>query len=234
MVLEAEGQLVEAAAVEKLAHKGLYTATYRQCWRSQVDFVLRQLADGRGPVVDLASGRGYLVERLARELERPIVATDFSLQVLRRNRRWLASVGLYEQVSLLAFDARRTPFRARAVETLTTNLGLPNIRGPGELLPELARITAGQLLAISHFYPPEDEVNGQVIRQAGLEMMVYREQALGAFEEAGWRVAVLNSCRGEAQPTPVSAILDGAGIDGLPVAVTELEWGVLRGERARS
>lgn len=61
-------------------------------------------------------------------------------------------------------------------------------------------------------------------------MMFYTDQTRWAFEGAGWHVALLTCCRGEARPTPVSAILDGAGIDGLPVAPTELEWGVLRGE----
>jgi uncharacterized protein YbaR (Trm112 family) len=234
LVLEAEGRLDEAAAVEKLAHTGLYTVAYQTCWQNQVDFVIRRLGSGRGPVVDLASGRGYLVERLARELGRPIVTTDFSPQVLRRNRRWLENIGLYDRVSLLAFDVRRTPFRDKAVETLTTNLGLPNIEEPGGLLTELARITAGQFLAISHFYSSDDQANGQAIRQAHLEMLVYWDQTRRAFEGAGWRATLLNRCRGEARPTPVSAILDGAGIDGLPVAPTELEWGVLRAEPAKS
>ena len=91
---------------------------YTKCWDRQVDYVIERLSTTDGSVVDLASGRCYLVERLVRRLKRPVAATDFSPGVLRRNRRWLASIGLYERVSLLAFDVRRTPFKDEAVETL--------------------------------------------------------------------------------------------------------------------
>ena len=80
-----------------------------------------------------------MVEKLVRELKRPVVATDFSPRVLRSDRERLKSFGLYEHVSLLAFDARRTPFKDGAVETLTTNLGLPNIEEPGNLLERTAQ-----------------------------------------------------------------------------------------------
>jgi hypothetical protein len=130
---------------------------------------------------------------------------------------------------LLAFDARRTPFKDGAVETLTTNLGLPNIKEPGSLLKELRRIVAGEFLAISHFYPEEDEANANAIREAGLEMMLYRRTALEHFAKAGWEVDVKNACVGKAHPTPTSVVLEGARIDGLPVTDTSLEWCVLVG-----
>jgi len=210
----------------------LYTPAYTQCWHSQLDYVIEYLSATNGPIVDLASGRGYLVERIIRRLQRPVIATDFSPGVLRRNRLWLQYLGLYEQVSLLAFDARLTPFKDGAVDTLTTNLGLPNIEEPGNLLKELRRIVGGVFLSVSHFYPEEDEANAKIIRKMGLTPLLYQRSALQQFAETGWAVAIKNLCEGKASPTPPSIILDGATIDGLPVTDTHLAWCVLLARRA--
>ncbi len=130
----------------------------------------------------------------------------------------------------MAFDARRTPFRDGAVETMTSCLGLPNIEEPGALLEELHRIVGGVFLAISHFYDEEDQAHAQMIREAQLETSLYRTAALQAFADAGWQVEVTNPCSALAKPTPRSALLD-AGIDGFPVAQTILEFCVLIARR---
>jgi uncharacterized protein YbaR (Trm112 family) len=229
LVLEERGEYAEAKAAEDLANVGLYTPEVLVCQESQVNYVLERLSASDGPIVDLASGRGYLVEELARKLERPIIATDFSPRVLRRDRRWLEFLGLdpYDQVSLLAFDARRTPFKDGAVETLTTNLGLPNIREPGNLLQELRRIIAGTFLAVHHFYPEDDEANAAALHEVGLSTLLFHRSALECFAEAGWQVEVANVCAGKARPTPTGVVLEGAGIDAFPVVETVLEWCVL-------
>lgn len=227
LLLEERGKYIEAQIAEASAHKGLYTVEYLNCWHSQFDYIVEWLSTTAGPIVDLASGRGYLVEKLARKLKNPIIATDFSPRVLRRNREWLESIGLYDRVSLLAFDARCTPFKDGTVATLTTNLGLPNIEEPGNLLKELQRIVAGTFLAISYFFPEEDETNAKVIHEANLGSLLYRRTALEHFLAAGWNVEMKNIQVGEAHPTPPSIVLEGATIDGLPVAETNLEWCVL-------
>lgn len=154
-------------------------------------------------------------------------ATDFRPHVLRRNRRWLQAVGFDDRVSLLAFDARRTPFRSGSVHTLTTTLGLPDIRQPGELLRELRRIVSGEFLATSIFYPEEDRVHRELIGQAGLEALLYQDPALQQFRRAGWQVTPVEECQGLARPSPTSSLLEGMGIDGLPVAETTLKWSTL-------
>ena len=227
LVLEERGDYVEAQRLEELANKGLYTPQYINCRNSQLDYVVQWLSRTEGSIVDLASGRGYLVERLVRELKRPIVATDFSPRVLRRDRKWLKSFDLDERVSLLAFDARCTPFKDGAVATLTTNLGLPNIEEPGNLLRELRRIVNGTFLAISHFFPEEDEVNATAIHEAHLDALLYRRTALQHYADARWNVRVENARVGEASPTPPGVVLESVRIDGLPVADTDLEWCVL-------
>ncbi len=227
LVLEERGLYAQAKAAEETATAGLYTPEYRACSESQFNYVVERLSVSDGPIVDLASGRGALVEKLATRRDRPLVVTDFSPRVLRRNRRCLEFFGLYDEVSLLAFDARRTPFKDGAVVTLTTYLGLPNIEEPADLLRELRRIVEGEFLAISHFFPEEDEVNAAAIREAGLSPLLFRRSALEHFGAAGWRVEAANVCTGKALLTPRSVLLDGAGIDGLPVAETVLEWCVL-------
>lgn len=227
LALEERGDYAEARAVEDLAQVGLYTPEYLSCWKRQCDYLVEQLSAADGPIVDLASGRCYLVERLARELNRPIVASDFSPRVLQRDRRWLEARGLYEHVSLLAFDARRTPFKTGAVQSLTTNLGLPNIRAAGDLLLELHRIVSGTFWAISHFYPEDDAANARKIHELKLERFLYRRPALESFAQAGWHVDVLNSRLAKAQPTPLGVVLEDAVVDALPMVETTLEWCVL-------
>ena len=226
-ILDERGQFDEARSLRDSAMTELYTKEHLACWESQVRYVMDALADTSSPIIDLASGQGYLVEEMAAKFEVPIVATDFSPHVLRRNRRYFEHRDLSEKISLLAMDARRTPFRDGAVRTVTTNIGLPNIEHPGDLLKELRRIVVGRFLAISHFYPPDDEVNFDVIRQFGLETMLDRDLMLQAFADAGWEVRIENICAGLSQPTPVGVTIEGAAIDGLPVAAATQTWCVI-------
>lgn len=224
MVLDERGEFAAGRQAAETAWTGLYTPDYLKCWQRQQQYVAERLRQADGPVVDLASGRGYLVRVLAETLSRPIVATDFSPRILRHDRRWLEFFGLAGRVSLLAFDARRTPFKDGAVHDLTTNLGLPNIQDPGRLLAELKRAVSGTFLAISHFLPPDDAVNVAAARRFHIETHMFREPALAAFTAAGWQVEAANVCRGLARPTPRSEVFEGAGIDALPEAETTTEW----------
>jgi uncharacterized protein YbaR (Trm112 family) len=226
-VLEARGAFAEAKAAAERAQEGLYTPASRACQRRHFEQVIERLSTGEGPIVDLASGRCYLVEELLRGLGRPVVATDLSLPVLMRDRRYLEFWGLYDRASLLAFDARHTPFRDGAVSTLTTFVGLPSVQEPGDLLRELRRIVSGRFVAITVFLSPEDEVHAPVIRGAGLEELLFRDNALEAFTAAGWQVEVIDACAARAVPTPKGVLLEGFQVDGFPLAETVQELCVL-------
>jgi ubiquinone/menaquinone biosynthesis C-methylase UbiE len=156
------------------------------------------------------------------------VATDFSPRVLRRDRKWLEFLRLYDQVSLLAFDARRTPFKDGAVETLTTNLGLLNIEEPANLADELRRIVNGTFWAITLFYPEDDQVNSAAISRAKLSTFLFRRSTLERLTSVDWKVEAVNSCKAKIRPTPKSDVLEGAEVDALPVAETTVEWCVLK------
>jgi ubiquinone/menaquinone biosynthesis C-methylase UbiE len=167
------------------------------------------------------------VERLAVGLDRTIVATDISPRVLLRTGRALEEVGLGGRVSLVACDARRTPFRDGAVPTLTTYVGLGNVAEPRALLAELRRIVSGCFLAVTTFYPPDDGENAAAIRDLGLERLLYRDALLSELEAAGWVPDVVSACRAPAKPTPAGVVVEGVGVDALPVADAELEWALV-------
>ncbi|MGB6370338.1 MAG: methyltransferase domain-containing protein [Atribacterota bacterium] len=226
-ILEERGEFAQAKAIANLAYSKLYAPEYLKCYNAQINYLITQLSIFDGPIIDLASGRGDLAELLVRKLKQPIVFTDFSTQILRRNRRWLEFFGLYERVSLLAFDARRSPFKDGAIKMMTTNLGLINIEKPENLLIELKRIISGKFFAISQFYPEDDEVNAETIKKLGVDQFLFRNSALESFYSAGWQVKMENMMIGKACPTPKGEVIEGAGIDAFPVTETKLEWGVL-------
>ena len=227
LILDERGEYALAKVASDAAIKGIYTSDYLVCSESQINYAIDYLLKFGDPVVDLASGKGTLVERMAQRLSRKIVATDFSPRVLLGNRRRLEYFGLYDQVSFLAFDTRRTPFKDGVIKTLTTYLGLPNIREPGNLLRELRRIVSGHFLAISVFYPEDDKANKEVIVELDLSDLLFARNALEKFANAGWEIKTVNTCFGKARPTPTGVVMKGVGIDALPEADSTLEWSVV-------
>ena len=49
------------------------------------------------------------------------------------------------------------------------------------------------LLAVSHFYPQNDDVNRKAIEEAGLEALTLKASALQYFSASGWNAKVENS-----------------------------------------
>ncbi len=227
LILEDRGQYEPAKLARDRALAGSYSAEQRACVRSQMDFVQREVARSASPVIDLASGMGALLEVLLPGATQHFVATDVSPRVLVHDRAVLAPLARDGGLSFLAFDARHTPFADGSVPTMVTYAGRANIRDPGELLKELRRVVSGRLLAIGLFYPEEPGPNADSIRQLKLEALMYRESALRQFRDAGFNVEVENSQNVLARPTPRGVILQGVGIDSLPVVDSQVEWGTL-------
>jgi len=65
LVLEERGEYQAAKTIEEKSNQGMYAAEYLTCERSQRDYVIERLSESNGPIVDLASGRCYLVEEMA-------------------------------------------------------------------------------------------------------------------------------------------------------------------------
>lgn len=226
-ILEERGKYLLAKATIDVALSKMYTPEYLKCFNSQIDYLIAQLSLFDCPIVDLASGRVEFAEIMLRKLKQDVIITDFSPRILYRNRRWLEYFNLYDKVSLLAFDARRTPFKDGAVELMTTNLGLVNIENSGNISFELRRIVSGKFFAISFFYQEDDEENAKIIKKFGIDKFLFKHSALEAFRSAGWNVKMENMMIGKASPTPKGEIIEEGILDALPVSDTRLEWGVL-------
>ena len=233
VILESKGKPQEARQAFSKARNAMYSKETLECMNSQLSLVIEELSKTDEPVVDLASGACTLAGRILKELNNQVVVTDFSPRILLKDKEWLIRDGLYDRCSLLAFDARRTPFKDNSVNTLTTFQGFGNIQEPGNLLSELGRIVSGRFLAITNFYSKEDETNAEVIKQAGLQELLYRENLLKHYTKSEWQVDILNSCRARANAAPTGAVLQGARVDLLPAKETTLEWCVLAAQKRR-
>jgi uncharacterized protein YbaR (Trm112 family) len=227
VALQERGDVAGAEAAWKAALPRLYTAEYLACYAAVREYLIGQVASTALPVVDLASGRGDLANALLPALAGPLVLTDISPRVLRDNRRRGLARGSDQRVSMLALDARRTPFKSGALPILTTNFGLGNVHDADRMLAELRRVASGTLYAITYFYPEDDAANRAALEAAGLDALAFRRSALDRFAAAGWRVTLACVRQGYAEPTPAGVVLEGATVDGLPVAPTVVEWCVL-------
>ena len=229
LALEDRGDFARARQAADLADEGLYTEETRACRDELLDDLVGAVEAGpeTGLVVDIATGRGVLVERLAARIDRPIVATDVSPHVLLRTLTALDALGLGQRVSFVACDARRTPFGDGAVPIATTHAGLGNVTEPGSLLGELRRVVSGRFLAVTTFYSRDDDENAAQIQRLGLERVLYRDTLLAELEAAGWSAGIAGSCQARAEPTPASVVVEEAEIDALPAAPAELEWALV-------
>lgn len=215
----------------KNAFSKIYTKDYIDGWASQMDYIINSIDDSSKTIVDIASGKGYLVEKLLAETDNQIIATDFSPTILKRNKEYYKFKGLYDRLSLIAFDARKTPFKNNSIEILTSNLGLPNIEHPGSVVSELNRVLKEKFMSIMMFFDESDIVHLDLLMQYGLFAYATRNKALETFRKSAWRISLENQVIVKARPTPVGEIIEGGRIDGLPIEDTKLEFCVLVTEK---
>jgi uncharacterized protein YbaR (Trm112 family) len=231
LILEERGQVVEGRGLQEQAMTECYTDEWQEGTRRQREWTVAQLRQEPEPVVDMACGTGTLVEDMLAETQAQVVGTDISPRVLRRLRRRCAPDHA-SRLTLLAMDARRTAFRDDSLYQLTTFEGLLNIRQPAETLAEVRRLLRGDFWALMSFYPPGDRLNGDRLREMGLEAMGFRSSALAAFAAARLEADVEFETQARVRPTPVATLLEGATLDALPVADTELQLCVVHARRA--
>lgn len=226
-LLEQRGAPVRGRQLQAQAELALYSGEYLAARQAQISHVVEACQAGEGPIVDLASGLGALVEALLRGTARPVVATDLSPLALQRDRAYFRPLGYDARVSYLACDARRLPFCDGALGQMTTYLGLANIEQPAQLLQALRRAVSGELLAVHHFFRPQDDENAALIGEFGLETLLFEERLLAALAEAGWQAHISQRTPARAVPTPASALIPELRLDGLPVKETTVDWCVL-------
>lgn len=226
--LEMKGDYERSCKMFQNAFKKIYTKDYIDGWMSQMDYILESVKKQNKPVVDIASGKGYLVEKLLKETNNYVVATDFSPNILSRNKEYYTFTGLYDKLSLIAFDARKTPFKDASIETMTSNLGLQNIERPGDVIKEMCRITKGKFMPIMLFINKNDKVHMDLM---GNDAYATRENAVSTFNECDWNVQVKNSYLADIKPTPVGIIIEGGRIDGFPLNETKIEFCTIVAEK---
>lgn len=219
------GLLKEAAGLFQQAWRKCYPAEYISAFEGQLDFIAGELSDCPGPVVDIASGRGMLVERLLGKTRAPITATDLSPSVLRDHlgSRWPALVDS-GRLTLTACDAKDLPFADGSVPAMTTCMGLQNIPSPESAVRELRRVCAGTLYALCLFFPDDDIENQEAAARFGLEGAYSRKELVALMERCGWEVSCHESPACRQPPTPVGVVVPGMGFDGLPVVETEAQF----------
>jgi SAM-dependent methyltransferase len=217
--------LEERAADATAAYARSDVECYGPEFRSARDAALARAVElansGEGLVVDVATGRGRLLELLAADLSRPLAATDVSAHVLRATERRVPGP------RYVVADAHALPFADGEVATLVTHLGLANIPRGRALLHELRRV-GRELVATHLFYPEDDEANRHAARELDLDDLLVRASTETAFAEAGWNLSLEYEREVPASPTPESSLVPGVRIDGLPVRDTRVTWCVLR------
>jgi len=224
---EMKEQYEISSEMYKTAAPKLYTQEYIDGWDKQMDYVVEAFKGKDSPIVDIACGKGYLLEKLLRETNNLIIGTDFSPTILERNRTYYRFIGLYERLSLVAFDARRTPFKDNAIECMTSNLGLQNIEKPGSVIKEMSRITKGSFVPVMQFIDKNDKTHMELFEEYGVGAYATRENALSVFEESNMSVTIENSYMANVEPTPKGVIIEGVGVDGFPVEKTTYEYCVI-------
>lgn len=227
---EMKRDFITSSRMFKNAFEKIYTQDYIEGWKSQMDFIIKEIEDDK-PIIDIASGKGYLVEKLLAETKSYIVATDFSPTILARNKEYYKFKGVYDRLSLISFDARKTPFKDNSIIILTSNMGIQNIEQPGELISEMNRITKRDFMSVMQFIDEGDKVHMDLFNKFGSVAYATRDKAYETFKRTGWNVKVCNSFIANIKPTPEGEILKGAGVDGFPIENTKIEYCVIQASK---
>ncbi len=227
---EMKRDFLTSSRMFKHSFEKIYTRDYIDGWDSQMNFIIKNIESNHS-IIDIASGKGYLIEKLLMRTKNYVVATDFSPTILMRNKEYYKANGLYDRLSLIAFDARKTPFRDNCIVTMTSNMGLQNIEQAGEVVSELNRITQKEFMAVMFFVNKDDKIHIDLLNKYGNIAYATRDNALETFRKSGWDIKICNSFLADIKPTPKGEILEGAGIDGFPVEDTQVEFCVIKARK---
>ncbi|HET7520329.1 MAG TPA: methyltransferase domain-containing protein, partial [Candidatus Limnocylindria bacterium] len=186
MVHEARGELAAAAAAFAAADRQLYGAEQRAC-RDELLAACAERTIGAEWVLDVASGRGALVEGLARAGV-PTVASDLSAVAMLRLRGRLAAAGFAGTVDCLVADAAALPFADGSVPAATTYVGLQNIPDARPVLHELRRACDGSMRTVGYGYPPEDTTNRRALEELGFTGSADLDAVRATAAAADWRM----------------------------------------------
>jgi demethylmenaquinone methyltransferase / 2-methoxy-6-polyprenyl-1,4-benzoquinol methylase len=140
-------RMFDAVAGRYDAMNAVMTFGQERRWRR---VVARAVDAGAGQrVLDLAAGTGTSSTLFA-AAGAATIACDFSAGMLAEGRR------RHPQLTFVAGDALRLPFRDGAFDAVTISFGLRNVASVGAALAELARVTraGGRLVVLETARPP--------------------------------------------------------------------------------
>lgn len=212
------------------AFKKVYAPKFLEAWENSRKYIIDNVKEDE-LVVDIASGKGYLIKEMLERIPNKIVATDFSPTILIRNKKYFKKIGLYDNLSLMSFDARRTPFKKESVDLLTSNIGLSNVENSGKLAEEIYRIVKDRTLFYFQFLDESDQKHMDLLKKYGVQDMNVKSLCSKVFDKTKLKYTFENSIVVKIEPTPVGEIVSGAEIDGIPIHPVNCECTILHGKR---
>lgn len=135
-----------------------------KAWRKRV---VRMVPLRAGPLLDVCTGTGDLAfeyDRVAKG-KRPIIATDFSGEMLVHAIRKSKKRGSHPRIPFVQADAQQLPFPSNAFEVVTVAFGLRNVTDTDRGLEEMARVARpGGKVAVLEFSRPKHWFLGRAYR----------------------------------------------------------------------
>jgi demethylmenaquinone methyltransferase/2-methoxy-6-polyprenyl-1,4-benzoquinol methylase len=135
-----------------------------KAWRKRVT---RLVPVTSGPLLDVCTGTGDLAFEYDRAAggRVPIVAADFSGEMLTHAVAKSRRRGSHPRVAFVQADAQRLPFGADTFEVVTVAFGLRNVTDTDRGLAEMARVTrSGGRVAVLEFSRPRHWLFGRAYR----------------------------------------------------------------------
>lgn len=130
-------------------------------WRRKV---VRSVPLTSGPLLDLCTGTGDLAFDYdnAHQGKLPIVAADFSSEMLLRGIEKSKRRGSHPRISFCQADAQSLPFPDDTFEVATVSFGLRNVTDPDRGLAEMRRVVRpGGRVAVLEFSKPRHWLLGR-------------------------------------------------------------------------
>ncbi|MBD3404765.1 MAG: methyltransferase domain-containing protein [Candidatus Lokiarchaeota archaeon] len=222
MILDERGDYDRAEEIRSEVE--IYTDSYNLAYQKKKAQLKKLLSDKSDVIIDIASGMGGFAEMFS-QLDNPVILSDISPSILQRNKERLEHFGLYDKVSLIAFDAKKMPFKDRSIGVFTTNLGLTNITQSEEFLKELKRCLNGVAYFLTYFFPDNEDENAEILEEYELEFGF--KNRLEDMSASFFETSILFEEDSFIEPTASSEIFE-IKIDALPAIPTHVTWAIVQ------
>lgn len=145
----------------QIAHRYDFLNHFLSCgidflWRRAVVRKVKPISSSKAPILDICTGTGDLAFAFWRRYRIPVVAADFTPEMLEIGRKKAEKAGISEEnVTFLEADASRMPFEDGKFQIVSVAFGLRNIENTRLGLSEMVRVcVSGGTVAILEFSLP--------------------------------------------------------------------------------